>query len=334
MLLYGDPGARSAPLRGEERLARGSQLRFLWETNRLVWRRRPDLVLFDHVGLAQAAVLPFCPLRRVPHAVFVHGGELVAAREGRRRRGLADAALVLANSAFTAGWVARAVPEAAEKVEVVPLCIDPERVERWRARASSAGPAREPAVLIVGRRVAHEPGKGHEELIAAWPRVVERVPGAELWIAGGGDDRARLEQCARDRGAGAAVRFLGRVSDEELEDLYRRAALFAMPSQQEGFGLVYAEAMWHGLPCIGSSADAAGQVIVHGETGRLVPYGEVAALAESLVSLLEDREEARRMGEAGTRRARESFTYPRFARDLLAALGVECPGSAAATDPA
>ena len=95
-----------------------------------------------------------------------------------------------------------------------------------------------------------------------------------------------------------------------------------MPSRQEGFGLVYAEAMWHGLPCLGSTADAAGEVIAQGETGLLVPYGDVAAIEAALTSLLGDPDARARMGEAGRRRARERFGYPRFRDDLLSALGI------------
>jgi phosphatidylinositol alpha-1,6-mannosyltransferase len=161
---------------------------------------------------------------------------------------------------------------------------------------------------------------GHDALIAAWPSVRAQVADAELWIAGEGNDLPRLEQLARTLGVAQAVHFLGRVSDEQLGELYRSAALFVMPSRQEGFGLVYAEAMWHGLPCIGSTADAAGDVIVDGETGLLVPYGDVAAIASAIATLLTDRDRAERMGQAGQRRAREQFSYARFRRDLLTAL--------------
>ncbi len=84
--------------------------------------------------------------------------------------------------------------------------------------------------------------------------------------------------------------------------------------------MVYAEAMWHGLPCIGSTADAAGQVIADGKTGILVPYGDVRALTEALVSLLSDPERARALGDAGRERSRDYFCYERFRRDFLAAL--------------
>jgi phosphatidylinositol alpha-1,6-mannosyltransferase len=321
VLLLEDP-ARPAPppARGEQKLARGSQARFVWQTWRTYRRHRHDLVFFDLVGLARSIQLPLPSLPPPRYAIFVHGIELTAARSGSRARALAGATRLLANSDFTADSLRAQDPDLGDRIRVVPLCIDPARIEAWEACAPEVPPVREPAALIVGRMAFEERGKGHDELIAAWPEVRRRVPGAELWVVGGGDDVERLRTRAREKGVGEALRFLGRVPDAELGALYRRASLFAMPSRQEGFGLVYAEALWHGLPCVGSTADAAACVIDAGETGLLVPYGDVPAIAEAVVALLGDPERARRMGEAGARRARSRFTYERFRRDLLDAL--------------
>ena len=144
-----------------------------------------------------------------------------------------------------------------------------------------------------------ERGKGHDALIEAWPSVCAEVPDAQLWIAGEGDDAPRLAAMARDRGVADRVHFLGRISNAELGSLYQRASVFAMPSRQEGFGLAFAEAMWWGLPCIGTTADAAGQVIAAGETGELVPYGDVPVLTRALVALLSDPESGRPHGRSG-----------------------------------
>lgn len=322
VLLLEDPADPAPPpARGEQRLARGSHARFVWQTWRSFRRHRHDLVFFDLVGLARSILLPLPGLPPPRFAIFVHGIELAAARDGARARALLGAHRVLANSRFTAEQLCSQLPALGERIRVVPLCIDPQRTRAWQALECGKGAApREPAALIVGRMWAAERGKGHDELLAAWPAVRSRVPGAELWIVGGGDDVARLEAKRRELGLGDAVRFLGRVPDHELGSLYRRASVFAMPSRQEGFGLVWAEAMWWGVPCIGATADAAGQVILDGETGELVPYGDVAALESALVRLLSDPARASRMGEAGRRRAREHFGYERFRKDLLEAL--------------
>ena len=320
LLLDRPQNAAPAPLRGQQQLARGSQARFVWQTWRSHRRHHHDLVFFDLVGLARSVLLPLpgFPPRRF--AIFVHGIELDTARRGSRARALREADRLLVNSEFTAAALRAALPWRADRVRVVPLCIDPERIRLWKAADEGTPPEREPAALVVGRMSSEERGKGHDTLIEGWSEVRRHVPAAELWIVGQGDDTERLRGLVRERGVEDAVRFLGRVSDTELGALYRRASVFAMPSRQEGFGLVYAEAMWHGLPCIGSTADAAGQVIVDGQTGRLVPYADARASAGAVAELLSDPARAREMGEAGRRRARERFTYQRFRADLLEAL--------------
>ncbi len=320
LLLEDRARAAPPPVRGAQRLARGNQARFVWQTWRTYRSYRHDLVFFDLVGLARSILLPLPAFPPPRCAIFVHGLDLAVARTGSRARALAQARWLLTNSQFTADLLRAEHPALADRIRVVPLCIDPARIDAWEASALEPRPSREPAALIVGRMVREEPGKGHEELIAAWPEVRRRVPEAVLWVVGSGDDVERLRARARESDADEAVRFLGRVSDAELGSLYGRASLLVMPSRQEGFGLVYAEAMWHGLPCIGSTADAAGRVIDDSETGLLVPYGDVPAITEAVAALLGDPGRARRMGEAGRRRARRHFTFDRFRSDLLRAL--------------
>ncbi len=93
-----------------------------------------------------------------------------------------------------------------------------------------------------------------------------------------------------------------------------------MPSLLEGFGLVYLEAMRHRLPCIGSTADAAGEVIANGETGLLVDREDRAALAEVIVRFLADRALRERMGAAGYERLQTTFSYQKFQDRLFTAL--------------
>jgi len=310
------------PRSGERRYSGGSQLRFSWQLWRSFRAQHQEIVFFDQLGLARAAQLPLPGFPPPRYAIFVHGIELTRAERGRRRAVLTGAWRLIANSAFTAERVRRDFPECADRVRLATLCIDQEKIEAWQAMDLPAPQTvRARAVMIVGRMWAEEPGKGHDALIDCWPAVQAQVPDAELWIVGEGDDRQRLE--ARARKLGSAVRFLGRISDTELSRRFRQAALFAMPSRQEGFGLVYAEAMWHGLPCVGSTADAAKDVIAEGKTGALVPYGAPEELGRTLTALLLDPARRQRLSEDAWRHARDRFSYPRFRREFLAALDLE-----------
>jgi phosphatidylinositol alpha-1,6-mannosyltransferase len=131
-------------------------------------------------------------------------------------------------------------------------------------------------------------------------------------IAGQGDDVPRYRAKARDLGIDRHVLFAGRVSEATLHALYQRAPAYAMPASAEGFGLVYLDAMSHRLPVIASTADAAREIVVDGETGFLIAPNDRAALADRLVKLLEDEPLRRRFGDAGYIRWRTQFSYARF----------------------
>jgi phosphatidylinositol alpha-1,6-mannosyltransferase len=176
------------------------------------------------------------------------------------------------------------------------------------------------AVLVVARMLSTERYKGHDQLLEAWPAVIRRVPAARLVLVGDGDDRPRLQAKAAELGVGRAVAFTGFVSADALAAIYRQAAVFAMPSRDEGFGLVYLEAMAHQLPCVGSIHDAAGDIIEDGQTGYLVDQADGAGLVDRLASLLSDEARRREMGARGYRRLAADFTYEQFRDRLLSLL--------------
>jgi phosphatidylinositol alpha-1,6-mannosyltransferase len=172
-------------------------------------------------------------------------------------------------------------------------------------------------VLIVGRMMSTERYKGHDQLLEAWPAVVAAVPRARLVCVGEGDDVERLKAKADELGVTTTTIFTGFVADGVRRSLYERAAVFAMPSRREGFGLVYLEAMAARRPCIGANHDAASEVIEDGVTGFLVDQADTRALASRIIQVLGDEDLRRRMGEAGFRRYRDEFTYESFSRRLL-----------------
>lgn len=280
---------------------------------------RTDWILFTHLGLAKIQTsVP--KLFRRPYAVFLHGIEAWNPLSANERDALAGAQLRVANSRYTAERVKAAHPDIGE-VAVCPLALP------GHDGTSSTGMPMQPygphAVLTVARMSRSERYKGHDQLIDCWPRVSAAVPDAQLVIAGDGDDADRLKARAAGGGASSRIHFTGFVSARELDHLYRSAALFAMPSRSEGFGLVYLEAMARRLPCIGSIHDAAGEVIVDGVTGQLVDQDDTACLADTIAALLLDEGRRRRMGDAGHARLLSEFTFDRFAERVYAFLNAE-----------
>ncbi len=154
-----------------------------------------------------------------------------------------------------------------------------------------------PHVLYVGRL---SPEKGILDLTAA----AEGIP---LVVVGDGPLREQVPQA------------LGFVPNDELGPYFRRAAVVAVPSRREGYGVVCAEAMAHGRPVVASAVGGLLDLVRHGETGLLVPPGDAAGLREALHWLLGDADLRRRMGEAGRERAREQLSWERATAETLRA---------------
>lgn len=288
--------------------------------------RRVDWMLFNHVGVARAQrAIP--AVLRVPYGVFVHDVEAWdPGLDESRLRTLADAAVVISNSAYTA----RRVEEAhGPRVRVVPcpLGLSDREEASGLPDAELLAKCSRPTALIVGRIMADERYKGHDHLIEAWPAVRAAIPDAQLIVAGWGDDIGRLRDKAAALGVGDAVIFADYVSEATLAALFTRVAAYAMPSAREGFGLVYLEAMRNRVPCIGSTLDAASEVIADGESGFIVNRDEPRELVGALVALLGDPALRAKMGAAGRRRFESRFTYEHFRDRLLPILERAFPGT-------
>jgi glycosyltransferase involved in cell wall biosynthesis len=180
-----------------------------------------------------------------------------------------------------------------------------------------------PFALIVGRMSSQERYKGHDALIDVWPRVLGEVPDARLIVAGTGDDLDRLRGRVQAAGLADRVIFTGAVPGDRLAALYRDAALFVMPSEGEGFGIVYLEAMRAGTPCV-AGPGAAAEIITDGVDGLIVDPADGDAVARAVVRLFVDPELRRRLGAAAARRVFAEFTPERFSVRLSALLFPPC----------
>lgn len=281
-------------------------------------------IFYTHVSAAR--VQRFVPASaRRPYAVFLHGIEAWCDLTATQSAVLRGASLRVANSAFTAARVAR-THATLGRIDACPLALPPGGpADIEPSPTIDIGPR---AVILVGRMSAGERYKGHDQLLIAWPQVQNAVPDARLVFVGHGDDVERLQARAGALGIGDATIFTGFVAPGELAGLYRQAAVFAMPSRGEGFGLAYLEAMSVGLPCIGAREDAAGEVIEDGATGYLVDQADTQQLSTHLIRLLTDSSRRAAMGARGLARVHDQFSYERFAARLTGLLDAAFPSRA------
>ncbi len=290
--------------RGFERHKARFALAFLRET----WSR-PDLVILGHVNLLPLALV----LRRSsPHWLIVHGDEAWVRLPALSRRALGKAQTVLAVSDYTRRRLAAENGLGSERWQVFPNTLDP------FFQRGAAEPAARPTLLSVSRLKATErESKGVSQVLEALPELLQRFPGMQYVIVGDGDDRAWLEQRAQQLGVCDAVLFTGHVAQDELMRRYAACDVFVLPSNQEGFGIVFLEAMAYGKPVVAARAGGAPEVVVDDETGLLVEHGDREALVATLSELLARPERQHQFGEAGRRRLEANFTFELFRRRLI-----------------
>ncbi len=139
-------------------------------------------------------------------------------------------------------------------------------------------------LLTVGRLAPGERYKGHDRVIDALPGLVANGCDVAYIVVGEGDDRARLETLAFQRGLHDRVRFMGSLDQGDLVEAYRLADVFVMASTGEGFGIAYLEAMACGTPALGLRSGGACDALADGQLGVLADETELEArLFEMLV---------------------------------------------------
>jgi glycosyltransferase involved in cell wall biosynthesis len=216
---------------------------------------------------------------------------------------------LVAVSRTAARSVARAFGLAEEQVAVVRNGVD---TATFHPLAEAD---REPGrILFVGD--AEDQNKGFRYLLLALRQLASSLRFQLVVVQRAWSNRPPL--WARELGLEDRVTFMDSLSQEELVRQYNRAQLLVSPSLYEGFGLPAAEALACGTPVVATTAGALREIVDHGESGLVVPLGDVEALAEAVRILLEDPARCRAMGDAGARRVRERFSWRRTAEEMTA----------------
>jgi len=302
--------------------------------------RRIDAMARD-VGADLVVLDPAVPLGIVgphlerPYDVVLHGAEVTVPGRLPVSRQVLARVLRRARHVVAAGGYPAAEAERAAgsplRTTVVPPGVDVDRfrpldpTERSSARRDFGLNDDDEVVVGISRLV---PRKGFDVVIRAVARLSPSRPRLVLLIAGAGRDRDRLEKVAAD--VGAPVRFLGRVTNDEIPLLYGCADVSMMLCrnrwgglEQEGFGIVFVESAACGVPQIAGRSGGAAEAVADGETGFVVDDPtDVTHVAERLERILTDDALRSHMAEASRRRAVTEFSYDVLARRLADSLGV------------
>lgn len=261
--------------------------------------------VFTHACWSHAAFAPVVRSARIVSVNWVHD-LLTGSKWTERLASWTPPDAALTNSQFTAGPAARLYPRATIAVNynavAAPAGFDP-AVCRREIRAGFGTPD-DTVVILQASRL--ERWKGHAVHLEALARL-KTLPYWEAWFAGGpqkpgeAEYLRELEQSAKRCGIADRVRFLGQRKD--VPQLMAAADIYCQPNTRpEPFGVVYIEALYSGLPIIGSAMGGTLEII-QGEYGVLLPAGDIGALADALKGLMQDPAKLRVLGATGPARA-------------------------------
>jgi glycosyltransferase involved in cell wall biosynthesis len=220
----------------------------------------------------------------------------------RKWRGVFD--LIVANSDSTQR---RLLAEGIDAAEIIP---NPVQISEPR----SALPAI-PTITFAGRLVRE---KGVDVLLRAFALVQTKLPETKLVVCGEGPEFPKILALIDELQLNSGVSMRGFVPPAQLRDLFRASSVVVVPSiWEEPFGQVTIEAMMSGVAVVASNAGGLAEVVLDGETGFLVPPGDISALANALLRILTDRPLAERLGRASRERAIMEYSEEKITDQFL-----------------
>lgn len=298
----------------------------------VVWRAirqfKPDVV-WSALWYPSAVAVSYVAPKKVLQTVSTYGSEifiskadwklrLKAAMAPWRHRVFRKCPNIFALSRYT-------------RAKIIELGAPPEKIEivmggvgnHWFALEKLPTDPEKPILLTVARLDEH---KGHDRVIEALPRVLEKHPGLRYVLVGPGQqDWPRLRDLAVQHGVDRSVEYWGPVPEAELHRAYQECTLFTMPSREvpgrldlvEGFGLTFLEAAALGVPSVAGDSGGVPDAVEHEVSGLLVDPTSSAEIAEAILKFLDDPDYLQRLGQQARQRAQREFTWPFLAGKML-----------------
>ena len=279
-------------------------------------KNRPQRVFCGHINLAPL-IQTLCRPLRIPYTVLTYGKEVWEALPPAQQIALQRADRVWTISRYSGDQACLTNHLDRDRLDFLPCAVDgevftpgaksSELIERYQLAGSKV-------LMTVARLWSGDPYKGVDVTIRALAEIACSFPQVKYLVIGRGDDQPRLARLAEELGVSDRVIFAGFVSTEDLVSHYRLADAYIMPSQ-EGFGIVYLEAMACGVPVLSGDADGSADPLQDGELGWRVPHRDPAAVAAACIQILSG-DDPRSNGVWLRQRVLELFGKPAFAQRL------------------
>jgi len=282
--------------------------------------RKSKIVLLSHINLLLVGYLIKRTRPSVKLVLLAHGIEVWRVLPSWKKKMLLRCDLILPVSHFTKDRMIEmhGLPE--EKFVMLNNCLDPFSelpLEKKRSvlLMNHYGFTNENIVLLtVSRMVDTERYKGYDKVLLVLPELIKEYPQLRYLLVGRYDDaeKKRLDELINYLGLQDIVVFTGLLPDEVLGAHFKMGDIFIMPSEKEGFGIVFIEAMFYGLPVIAGNKDGSVDALWNGELGTLIDPDNKAAIVSSIKAILGDSAKYK----PDQQKLQEHFSYSSYKRKL------------------
>jgi phosphatidyl-myo-inositol dimannoside synthase len=255
-------------------------------------QHRPAHVYCGHIHLAPL-IESLCKPLSIPYTVLTYGKEVWETLPISKQRALHNADRIWTISRYSRDRACASNGIDPAKFDMVPCVVDGDMFTPNVPSSDLIAKyhlADATVIMTVARLWSGDPYKGVDVTIRALPEIAQVWPNIKYLVIGRGDDQPRLAQLAVDLGVSDRVIFAGFVATADLVAHYRLADAYVMPSQ-EGFGIVYLEAMACGVPVLSGDADGSADPLQDGKLGWQVPHRDPAAVATAVITMLKGEDQ-------------------------------------------
>jgi len=305
-------------------------LKLLSETIHLVKQEEVKQIVVTHILPCGTVAYIIKKFFNIPYFVSLHGLDAAYAAKSWRKRFLSRLILknsqgIIVNSQYTKQLVGQNFKlKCDDKITIVYPCpnIDYEEIdeESLNIFKKEFRLENKKILLTVARLVKR---KGHDYVIKALKQAIETIPNLVYLVVGKGVEESNLKDLVAGEGLIDKVLFFNDIQNSELPYFYSACDAFIMPSRLmsdgdvEGFGIVYLEANSFGKPAIAGRSGGIPEAVEHARSGLLIDPNSVEEISRAIVSLLNDQDVARQMGEYASCRVIEQFNWTRQASKLI-----------------
>jgi len=253
---------------------------------------RPDHIFCGHIKLGSLSKL-FSELFKIPYTVLTYGKEVWETLPTSQNQVLQSAQDIWTISRYSGTRSAQSNQIDEGKFKILPCVVDSDNftiaqkpkdlIEKYQLENHQV-------LLTVARLWSGDIYKGVDVTIRALPEILKIFPDVKYLVVGRGDDQPRLQQLSKDLEIGDKVIFAGFVPTEDLVAHYQVCDAYIMPSQ-EGFGIVYLEAMCCGKPVLSGDSDGSADPLQDGRLGWRVPHRDAWAVAQGCIEILQGNDQ-------------------------------------------